>query len=526
MVEINPLPFPTPHEPPPKKQESTADADRFNKEMHKRVEKVSETDEEQKKKRKHKQEAEEEEEEPGAAAASATPSGPIAPFSPTESKKTSPLDMQKGGTISPLASAQPTNKPDMPTSPSPAPLMATPSPDEMEDDSGSLEENAFMVNTPEEQMPSATYPVSPPEETPPTPLPTQTEMATPYEAPSEATPSSPSLPSAMPSLETPQKPATPAPKPQETTPSDTDEDQEKSKSIAAGPPSSPLPAPVKGRRLPSPPTTVKPAKGQLPLPPPPTVKPAPAQGEPPTVPLPDLTNEKGFSHAEIEEMASQKGVEETAGFFEQFVEEKEKGVKREIKPKETAQEQADIEGITPIAPLSPSDYIEKEKHEKEREEEIAALGTGSSLGGPIQPGLSAPLIEAPPPSNPYTNLHPAAMDLFDRMVGTMTVMNLSGITETVMTLDAPKFASSVFFGSQIIIQEYSSAPQAFNIQLNGTPEAVALFQGNADDLMAAFQHGNYNFRVNRLETGLLGQKPLIRRKGPASGGKEDERGSK
>jgi hypothetical protein len=116
------------------------------------------------------------------------------------------------------------------------------------------------------------------------------------------------------------------------------------------------------------------------------------------------------------------------------------------------------------------------------------------------------------------------MDLFDRMVGVMTVMNLSGMTETVVTLNAPQFASSVFFGSQIIIQEFSTAPKQFNIQLNGTPQAIALFQGNASNLMATFSQGNFGFRVHRLQTGNIEEKPLFKRKEKISGDKEDQTG--
>ena len=42
--------------------------------------------------------------------------------------------------------------------------------------------------------------------------------------------------------------------------------------------------------------------------------------------------------------------------------------------------------------------------------------------------------------------------------------------------------------------------------------------------MAAFQYGNYTFRVNRLETGLLSEKlPLVKRKQGASGDKQDQK---
>lgn len=142
-------------------------------------------------------------------------------------------------------------------------------------------------------------------------------------------------------------------------------------------------------------------------------------------------------------------------------------------------------------------------------------------GAPIS--VEAPSVpEAIPP---YAMMRPEVQEIFDRMVGVMTVMNLSGMTQTVITLNMPQFASSVFFGTQIIIQEFSSAPQAFNIQLNGTPEAVELFQGNADDLMAALQAGNYNFRVNRLETGFLTtERPLFRRKEKLEGGRQEKTG--
>jgi hypothetical protein len=125
---------------------------------------------------------------------------------------------------------------------------------------------------------------------------------------------------------------------------------------------------------------------------------------------------------------------------------------------------------------------------------------------------------------PYAIMNPQVQDIFDRMVGVMTVMQASGMTETTITLNAPQFASSVFFGTQIIIQEFSTAPQAYNIQINGSAQAVALFQGNAEDLMAAFQSGNYNFRVNRLEMGYLTERPLFKRKEKASGDKQDQKG--
>ena len=159
------------------------------------------------------------------------------------------------------------------------------------------------------------------------------------------------------------------------------------------------------------------------------------------------------------------------------------------------------------------------KKKKEAQSEISSGNLGMPTPQMIISG-ETPLAPTPPP--PYTGMSSQVLDLYERMVGVMTIMTDSKMTETVITLNAPKFASSVFYGTQIIIQEYASAPKAFNIQLNGNPQAVALFQGNADDLMAAFQYGNYNFRVNRMDTGYLSDRPVFHRKEGGSGDKQDQ----
>jgi len=210
-----------------------------------------------------------------------------------------------------------------------------------------------------------------------------------------------------------------------------------------------------------------------------------------------------------------KGEDATALFKRVEGGKEEKGEER---AEEVAQ-QAEVGPAVTSAPLSP--HVVSKEEDKEEELKIVAPAetaelslTGGSGAPPMLMESAAPTSEVLPA---YTHMHPEIQEMFDRMVGVMSVMTTSGMTETVLTLNTPQFGSSVFFGTQIIIQEFSTAPRAFNIQLNGTPQALALFQGNAEDLMAAFQSGNYNFRVNRLETGHLTDRPLFRRKGEASG---------
>lgn len=213
--------------------------------------------------------------------------------------------------------------------------------------------------------------------------------------------------------------------------------------------------------------------------------------------------------------------EQDSVFFEQMQGDKEgqKG-QAEEKKSENIEEDSGIPG----AALGPTPFSQTQEEKTEDKEKIAASDEAMPSAGATETQMVPTSAPGPETLPPYAHLTPQIQEMFDRMVGVMTVMSQSGMTETTITLNSPQFASSVFFGTQIIIQEFSTAPQAFNIQINGTPQAVGLIQNNADDLMAAFQAGNYGFRVNRFETGYLGSRPLVKRKEKAEGDKQDQPG--
>lgn len=168
----------------------------------------------------------------------------------------------------------------------------------------------------------------------------------------------------------------------------------------------------------------------------------------------------------------------------------------------------------PAGPLIAGTAAEKKQgREEKRVEEVAASGGVQPTSQEALPAAIQPTTPTAPAS--YAYLHPQVLDLFERMVGVMTVMSNAGITETTVTLSSPQYQNSVFFGAQIIIKEYETAQKSYNIQLIGSPQGVALFDANVDDLMAAFQGaqgGRYNFRVNRIETAIASEKPLFHRK--------------
>lgn len=179
--------------------------------------------------------------------------------------------------------------------------------------------------------------------------------------------------------------------------------------------------------------------------------------------------------------------------------------------KEKAQEPEEVQQAA-IVPQR--EIVSETKKAEKKEEKVEAAASAAPAAPSLDTGAAAGPLgtqpTTPPPS--YAHLHPLVFELFEKMVGVMTVMTNAGITEYTLTLNAPEYSGSIFFGSQISIKEYSTAPKAFNVTVISNPQGVSLMQANSADLMAAFQAGNYNFRVNRFEAVLPTEKPLVRRK--------------
>lgn len=102
---------------------------------------------------------------------------------------------------------------------------------------------------------------------------------------------------------------------------------------------------------------------------------------------------------------------------------------------------------------------------------------------------------------PYTRLTPEMMEMFDNLILHMQVMEESDVRETTFTLGGKAFEGSVLHGSKIIIREYQkSAPLQYNIEFEGSPEAIEKLSKKMDALTLALTHGNYSFKVHRFET--------------------------
>ncbi len=109
---------------------------------------------------------------------------------------------------------------------------------------------------------------------------------------------------------------------------------------------------------------------------------------------------------------------------------------------------------------------------------------------------------------PY--LHSDITPLFEKMVGTILQIQKEGITKTEIILNSKAFESSIFYGTRIVLEKYTTAPDSFNIILKGPNQAVALFGDNIQGLYDAFRRGNFNFRIGRLSAEY--ERPLFKRK--------------
>ena len=133
---------------------------------------------------------------------------------------------------------------------------------------------------------------------------------------------------------------------------------------------------------------------------------------------------------------------------------------------------------------SSSDHSKKEHHDQ------------ADNAAAVQPATPPPPLFTPPPTETlpaYASLPSEVYELFERMVGTITIEQGKNSTTTTVTLD---MKGSIFDGSQIILDRQSTAMNTFNIQIATNPQAQELINSNLEALVAAFQGSKLSFDVN------------------------------
>jgi hypothetical protein len=195
------------------------------------------------------------------------------------------------------------------------------------------------------------------------------------------------------------------------------------------------------------------------------------------------------------------------------------------KPETTSLAKREKEGVLAHLTQDSEKTFHSKKQDKEREEDQEKKKSSNIIiETPSQINLPSHIIPlaqvATTDATPYLN--PQIAPLFFQMVGTIYILTgQQGVSKTEILLNAPSFAQSKFFGATISIEKYATAPDSLNIRLTGTNEAVNTFNQNLPNLYAAFQNGNFAFKIGRITAEYSVEKPIFRRKESLSGGSKD-----
>jgi hypothetical protein len=132
--------------------------------------------------------------------------------------------------------------------------------------------------------------------------------------------------------------------------------------------------------------------------------------------------------------------------------------------------------------------------ESKEQKEPPSQGLQSTVLQEMPQNVATQTSELTQAVTPYLSAEVAP--LFQKMVGTIIQMQAQGVSTTELILNSPAFQTSVFYGSSVVIEKYSSAP-AFNVFLKGPVQAVNLFTENLDGLSDAFAKAK--IQIGRLE---------------------------
>ncbi len=187
------------------------------------------------------------------------------------------------------------------------------------------------------------------------------------------------------------------------------------------------------------------------------------------------------------------------------------------KPGPKAPLEEDIEA--PLLPLSqmPIQVINREAqpHSKEKKEETTSVGGIPAADTIISPNLpqapEAPSQVTPTTMTSFSQLSPQTFALFEKMVGLITVQTSMGVSTTTVTVSMP---GSVFDKAEIVLQQFSTARNAFTVEIRTNPEALQVVNAEFNNLVAAMESAKLSVQINLQRPTLLNEYQATSRKGP------------
>ncbi len=98
-----------------------------------------------------------------------------------------------------------------------------------------------------------------------------------------------------------------------------------------------------------------------------------------------------------------------------------------------------------------------------------------------------------------------ALQFLDTLCCELLIMDSEGSSKTTVLLDNETFANSPFFGAEISMEEFSTAPKVFNVCIHAGDLATTLIQAHLAGFMELLQDRKFSFGINRIDTSLLSE---------------------
>ncbi|MCH9617359.1 MAG: hypothetical protein SP4CHLAM5_09750 [Chlamydiia bacterium] len=132
------------------------------------------------------------------------------------------------------------------------------------------------------------------------------------------------------------------------------------------------------------------------------------------------------------------------------------------------------------------DHKDDSSHKESDDQEIVGVGAPEA---PSITGVDALQM------SPFANIPKDVFELFEKMVGMMQVSKDNGKSITTVKLNMP---GSTFDKCELVLEHYDTAPNNYNVQFLGNPDAVNRFTQNLAGLDGVIKNSKLNFSIHLL----------------------------
>ena len=116
-----------------------------------------------------------------------------------------------------------------------------------------------------------------------------------------------------------------------------------------------------------------------------------------------------------------------------------------------------------------------------------------------------PQLQLQEASSSISAISEESLLLFDKMCSEMLVMSSESCSKTTLTLQSKEFTHSPFYGAEITLEEFSTAPTIFNVSIKANESAIILIQSHLAGFMQLLEDRNFSFGINRIDTSIANE---------------------